>query len=544
MAELIINNKESWVSDSIDGTLYTNKRNNLVKLDFNNEIKIIARNDWHKDKVAIICGGGSGHEPAHAGFVGKGMLTAAVCGDLYAAPSVDAVLNAILHVTGDSGCLVVIKNYTGDRLNFGLACEKAKEMGYQVELVIVNDDISIPNNPKPRGIAGTLFVHKVAGYYAEQGATLAEVKQMAQQTIDGTASIGIALTSCSLPGDNSESRIAKGKAELGLGIHGEPGIETIDAGQCKQMVSLMADKLLSAHPSSNHAILINNLGGLSPIEMNVVAKEVAESSLAENAEFFIGPAPLMTAIDMKGFSLSLLQVDESNRAALLADTEVDAWPAAVTKRALPMLRCENRAAKIAYQASHDTASAVIVGTVCQAIIDIESELNRLDAIVGDGDTGSTFAAGARKVLAELTANNLPLAEPAVLLNVIAEKLTSVMGGSSGVLLSIFFTAAGRQLAAQGTLVDALQVGLERMMAYGGAKPGDRTMIDALHPAFEAWQSHGFSAAIVAAKAGADSTVTMGKAYAGRSSYLNSDSLQGTKDPGSFAVEHVFQSLQK
>ena len=104
MAELIINNKESWVSDSIDGTLYTNKQNNLVKLDFNNEIKIIARNDWHKDKVAIICGGGSGHEPAHAGFVGKGMLTAAVCGDLYAAPSVDAVLNAILHVTGDSGC--------------------------------------------------------------------------------------------------------------------------------------------------------------------------------------------------------------------------------------------------------------------------------------------------------------------------------------------------------------------------------------------------------------------------------------------------------
>jgi len=544
VAELIINNKESWVSDSIDGTLYTNKRNNLVKLDFNNDIKIIARNDWKKDKVAIICGGGSGHEPAHAGFVGKGMLTAAVCGDLYAAPSVDAVLNAIVHVTGDSGCLVVIKNYTGDRLNFGLACEKAKEMGYKVELVIVSDDISIPNNPKPRGIAGTLFVHKVAGYYAEQGATLAEVKLIAQQTIDGTASIGIALTTCTLPGDTSESRIAKGKAELGLGIHGEPGIETIDAGQCKQMVSLMADKLLTAHPSTCHAILINNLGGVSPIEMNVVAKEVAESSLAENAEFFIGPAPLMTAIDMKGFSLSLLQLNDTNRAALLADTEVEAWPAAVAKRACPVLVCENRAVKIVYKPSNDVATAAIVGTICQAIIDIESELNRLDAIVGDGDTGSTFAAGARKILAELTANNLPLAEPATLLNVIAEKLTSVMGGSSGVLLSIFFTAAGRQLAEQGSLVTALQAGLAQMMAYGGAKPGDRTMIDALHPAFEAWQTDGFSAAIAAAKIGADSTVTMGKANAGRSSYLNSNSLQGTKDPGSFAVEHVFQSLQK
>ncbi|MGL6350185.1 MAG: dihydroxyacetone kinase subunit DhaK, partial [Aeromonas sp.] len=310
MAELIINDKASWVSDSIAGTLYTQRLGNLVKLDFNNDIKVIARKDWTKDKVALICGGGAGHEPAHAGFVGQGMLTAAVCGDLCAAPSVDAVLNAIVHVTGSKGCLVIIKNYTGDRLNFGLACEKAKEMGYDVELVIVNDDISIPNNPKPRGIAGTLFVHKVAGYLAEQGASLALVKAAAQNAIDNTASIGIALTSCSLPGDTGESRIAQGKAELGLGIHGESGIETIDVAQCQQFVALMADKLLDARPSQQHAVLINNLGGLSPIEMNVVAKAVVESRLGDGAECFVGPAALMTAIDMKGFSLSLLRLDD------------------------------------------------------------------------------------------------------------------------------------------------------------------------------------------------------------------------------------------
>ncbi|ROV60603.1 DAK2 domain-containing protein [Vibrio ponticus] len=544
MAELIINKKESWVSDSIDGTLYTQRLGNLVKLDFNNDIKVITRKDWKKDKVAIICGGGSGHEPAHAGFVGKGMLTAAVCGDLFAAPSVDAVLNAIVHVTGEKGCLVIIKNYTGDRLNFGLACEKAKEMGYKVELVIVNDDISIPNNPKPRGIAGTLFVHKVAGYVAEQGASLEEVKAAAQNTIDNTASIGIALTSCSLPGATGEERIARGKAELGLGIHGEAGIETIDVAECREFVELMSSKLLEARPSEKHAVLINNLGGLSPIEMNVVAKAVVESKLGQGTECFVGPAALMTAIDMKGFSLSLLRLDDATRTALFAESATEAWPGAFEVSKEAVVACENRAAKIEYTPSQNDAVATAIRQVCGTLIDLEPELNRLDAIVGDGDTGSTFAAGARKVLVELDANNLPLNEPATLLNVVGEKLTTVMGGSSGVLLSIFFTAAGRHLSSSNDLVAALQDGLARMMQYGGAKPGDRTMIDALYPALDSWADHGLAQAAKAAQEGAEATATMLKANAGRSSYLNSDSLNGTKDPGAYAVERVFASLSQ
>ncbi|MPW28115.1 DAK2 domain-containing protein [Agarivorans sp. B2Z047] len=544
MADLVINDRESWVNDSIDGALYTQQHNNLSRLDFGNDIKVIARSDWRKDKVAIICGGGSGHEPAHAGFVGKGMLTAAVCGDLFAAPSVDAVLNAILHVTGDAGCLVIIKNYTGDRLNFGLACEKAKEMGRKVEMVIVSDDISIPDNPKPRGIAGTLFVHKVAGYVAEQGEDLAAVTKAAQDTIDATASIGIALQSCTLPSDNSEERIAKGKAELGLGIHGEAGIETIDLSQCKELVRIMSDKLLTACPSDSHAVLINNLGGLSPIEMNVVAKDVVESALGENAEYFIGPAPLMTAIDMKGFSISMLKLDELKRAALFADSQTSAWPGVSAKQPLAFTPCESLSSTIKFDASQNDEVASALRTVCNTIIDSESALNHLDAIVGDGDTGSTFASGARKVLAELDANQLPLNEPALLMTVIGQQLTTVMGGSSGVLLSIFFTAAGRELAGSDDLVAALQAGLARMMHYGGAAVGDRTMIDALFPAFEAWKKDGFAAGVLAAKAGAESTLTMTKANAGRSSYLNSDTLNGVKDPGAFAVEKVFESLSK
>ena len=542
MSHLILNSKESFVLDSIEGTLYTTQKENLTLLDFNNDIKVVARNDWNKDKVAIICGGGSGHEPAHAGFVGKGMLTAAVCGDLFAAPSVDAVLNAILHVTGDSGCLVIIKNYTGDRLNFGLAVEKAKEMGHKVDLIVVGDDISIPENPQPRGIAGTLFVQKVAGYVAESGGSLEEVKQAAVDASNKTASIGVALTSCSLPG-KANDRIIPGKAELGLGIHGEAGVETIDLPTAKDLVATMVAKLLEAKPTTESAILLNNLGGLSPIEMNIISKEVMESDLGRQAKLIIGGAPLMTAIDMKGFSISAIQLNDDITKALTASVEVEAWPGAIARREIPVTKAENHIVKAAYEPSYDEDTASVPTKVCNAVIDIESELNHLDAIVGDGDTGSTFAAGARKVLAKLEQKDLPLQDKAKLLTTVADCLTSVMGGSSGVLLSIMFTAAGRDYETSGSLAKALQAGLGQMMAYGGAKPGDRTMIDALHPALEAWVEQDFAAAVTAAKAGAESTAEMLNANAGRSSYLNSDSLSGTKDPGAFAVETVFSQLQ-
>lgn len=540
MSDLILNTKQSFVLDSISGSLYAAKNNNLTLLDFNNDIKVVARSDWQKDKVAIICGGGSGHEPAHAGFVGKGMLTAAVCGDLFAAPSVDAVLNAILHVTGDSGCLVIIKNYTGDRLNFGLAVEKAKEMGYKVDLIVVGDDISIPENPQPRGIAGTLFVQKVAGFVAESGGSLEQVKQAAIDAHENTASIGVALTSCSLPGE-SQDRIELGKAELGLGIHGESGIETIELPTANELVALMANKLNQAKPTTENALLLNNLGGLSPIEMNVVAKALMESEVGQKAKFIVSGA-LMTAVDMKGFSISTIQLSETIEPALIADVETESWPGMVAHRELPTLVCENRVTKKEYTASYDEETALVLRKVCHSIINIESQLNHLDSIVGDGDTGSTFSAGASKVLAKLEANELPLQDIAKLMTAIADCLTSVMGGSSGVLLSILFTSAGRDYDLNGSLPKALQAGLDQMMKYGGAKPGDRTMIDALYPALNQWVEQGFDAAIKAAKAGAEATANMTNANAGRSSYLNSDSLSGTKDPGAFAVETVFNQF--
>lgn len=175
-----MNEKESVVQEAIDGLLAANS-NFITRLDGYPSTKVIVRKDWDKSKVAIISGGGAGHEPAHAGFVGEGLLTAAVSGEVFASPSVDAVLSAILHVTGEKGCLLVVKNYTGDRLNFGLAAEKAKtEYGLNIKMVIVGDDVAFGAGSKQaRGLAGTLLVHKIAGAAAQADSTLEVVHKLA-----------------------------------------------------------------------------------------------------------------------------------------------------------------------------------------------------------------------------------------------------------------------------------------------------------------------------------------------------------------------------
>ena len=182
-----INEPENSVTEAIDG-LIAASGGRLVRLDGYPYVRVVIRSDWDKSQVALISGGGSGHEPAHAGFVGAGMLTAAVCGDVFASPSVDAVLAGILAVTGPAGCLLIVKNYTGDRLNFGLAAARARSLGHKVELVIVGDDIALPDLLQPRGVAGTLFVHKIAGAMAREGADLKTIAGAARRTAEGTKS--------------------------------------------------------------------------------------------------------------------------------------------------------------------------------------------------------------------------------------------------------------------------------------------------------------------------------------------------------------------
>lgn len=545
MSRFFFNDRKQLVNDAIEGLVISAPHGNLVRLESDPAIRIVARADWDKSRVAVISGGGSGHEPAHAGFVGKGMLTAAVCGDLFASPSVDAVLNAIVAVTGDRGCLLIVKNYTGDRLNFGLAAEKAKRYGLKVEMVIVADDIALPDNKQPRGIAGTALVHKIAGYAAEQGKSLSEVRDLAQQACDNVYSLGLAMESCNLPGsDSEEGRIQQGHVELGLGIHGEPGASTLETHNSKSLIDTLVEPLQSAVGNDRVAVLINNLGGVSALEMALLTKELAHSALKDQLAYLIGPAPLVSSLDMKGFSLSLLRLTDEFEQALCAEVQTVGWQKPVAFA--PMKTQPHKAVYtgLEIEPSDNPQVKALVGTAAQTLIDLENRLNALDAKVGDGDTGSTFAEGAREIKRLLEQNALPLNNTAQLLQLIGERLATVMGGSSGVLMSIFFTAAGQAVHNATPLPDALLLGLKQMKHYGGADLGDRTLIDALQPALEGLRDRGLAAAIDAAQKGAESTATMQKAGAGRSSYVNSENLEGVTDPGAVAIAEVFAAIGK
>ncbi|MCK7437269.1 glycerone kinase [Enterobacter cloacae] len=543
MSRFFFNNRKQLVNDAIEGILISAPHGNLVKLDVDPAIRIVARSDWDKSRVAVISGGGSGHEPAHAGFVGKGMLTAAVCGDLFASPSVDAVLNAIVAVTGDRGCLLIVKNYTGDRLNFGLAAEKAKRYGLKVEMVIVADDIALPDNKQPRGIAGTALVHKIAGYAAEHGKSLSEVRDIAQQACDNLWSLGVAMQTCNLPGsDEEEGRIKQGHVELGLGIHGEPGASVVDTQNSKAIIDTLVTPLKAQAGDGRFAVLINNLGGVSVLEMALLTKELAHSALKENIAYLIGPAPLVSALDMKGFSLTLLKLNDLFEKALHEEVETLGWQKPV---AFAPLRTQEHSAihdRVEFTPSANPQVGEYVSVVTNTLIRLENRLNALDAKVGDGDTGSTFAQGAREIAQRLEENNLPLNDVSTLLLLVGERLATVMGGSSGVLMSIFFTAAGQKLHDGQSLADALLSGLAQMKQYGGADLGDRTLIDALQPALEALQKGDLKAAAQAAQQGAEATARMGKAGAGRSSYVNKENLDGVMDPGAVAVAEVFKAM--
>lgn len=534
------NRRETIVTEALDGLLLTSGTGRLARLDTFPEIKVILRADWDKSKVAIISGGGAGHEPSHAGFVGKGMLTAAVSGEIFASPSVDAVLTAIRAVTGPRGALLIVKNYTGDRLNFGLAAEKARAEGFDVEMVIVADDIAIPGINQPRGVAGTLFVHKIAGYYAEVGADLETVATQAAAAAHDIVSLGMSLSTCSVPGQAHEDRLGADEGELGLGIHGEPGVERIALQPVADLVATMTNRLAAKiEEAEDYALLINNLGAVPLLEMGVIANAVLSSSLSGRVRLIIGPGPMMTALNMNGFSLSLIRLDAAREAALKAAVQPHAWPPAIERHEIVIAPAPLVSARYAVtSASDDSRNRRLLTALCEHLISLEGELNRLDSRVGDGDTGSTMATGARSILSRI--DTLPLKDPAATMASIGEILSTSMGGSSGVLLSIFFTAASKAMAEKADFVTALLAGLDRMTFYGGACVGDRTMVDALAPALSALTLGDVAAAARAAAEGAESTKAMRKAKAGRASYVGEKDLEGVPDPGAVAVANVFE----
>lgn len=530
-----VNAKDDLVKEAIDGLLACSG-GTLARLDGYPHIKVVFRADWDRSKVALVSGGGSGHEPAHAGFVGAGMLTAAVCGEVFASPSVEAVLAGILEVTGEAGCLLIVKNYTGDRLNFGLAAERARALGRRVEMVVVDDDIALPDLPQPRGVAGTLFVHKVAGALAEEGKSLEEVTKAARDVIATVASIGTSLDTCTVPGSPKEDRIPVGKAELGLGIHGEPGVEQVNFAGATAAMSTVLDKLRGHMGKGTQVALLNNLGSTTPLEMSVLAHELAKSGIAQHV---IGPAPMMTSLDMHGFSVSLLPVDDRQMAALMAPVALPGWPGVHAIGKARMTSLPDGLTPIEPIPSANAATRATIEHVADLLIAAEGALNELDAKSGDGDTGSTLATAAQSLKDNL--DQMPLADLTQLFPALGNMLSQTMGGSSGVILAIYFNAAGDACANGSTVEKALAAGLQRVSDVGGARVGDRTMIDALAPALDAL-GDGIDAAAAAARAGADATAGIHRAKAGRAAYVPSENLKGHNDPGAEAVAVLFEGL--
>jgi dihydroxyacetone kinase len=535
-----INGKNTLVTDAIDGLLATSG-GALCRLDGYPHIKVVCRADWNKSKVALISGGGSGHEPAHAGFVGQGMLTAAVCGEIFASPSVDAVLAGILAVTGKAGCLLIVKNYTGDRLNFGLAAERARAFGLNVSMVVVDDDIALPDLPQSRGVAGTLFVHKIAGALAESGADLGTVTKAAESVLKGVASIGMSLDTCTVPGSMKEDRIAKGMAELGLGIHGEAGVEQVAFESAATAMEMVLDKLTPHMSGKSYVALLNNLGSTTPLEMAVLSHVLVNSTKARNLKALIGPAPMMTSLDMHGFSVSVLPMDADVEKHLATAVPMKDWPGLSILQPVAVKPLPDGLSPIKPIPSTNDKTRRVIETCCDLLAEAEADLNRLDAKSGDGDTGSTLSTASKALKDSL--DRMPLADLTQLFRAVSNELSQTMGGSSGVILAIFFGATGDACANGHPTGASLLKGLERISEVGGARLGDRTMIDALQPALEALND-GMDAAARAARTGADGTAQIGRAKAGRASYVPEENLIGHNDPGAEAVARLFEGLAR
>lgn len=323
----IINNPANVVSEALMGmqAAYPDK------LVYTPKMEVISRKEKKTDKVAVISGGGAGHEPMHAGFVGKGMLDAAISGNIFSSPSPDRIGSAIEQVSCGKGVLMVIKNYSGDIMNFGLSADLAEMEDIEVAQVIVKDDVAVPDREEGtgrRGIAGTIFVHKIAGAKAEQGASLAEVKAAAEKAVRNIRTMGVAMTPCILPAVGKPGfQIADDEIEIGMGIHGEPGVETSKIKTAKEIAETLVERILADYDYSGSevAVLVNGLGGTPLMELyilNLEVQKILEEKGIKAYRTFVGN--YCTSIEMTGASVTLMKLDDELKELLDAPCDTPA----------------------------------------------------------------------------------------------------------------------------------------------------------------------------------------------------------------------------
>ena len=508
----IINQPENLVYEMCKGIEIAHP-----ELEFVEKYKIIKKRQINPDKVTLISGGGSGHEPAHAGFVGKGLLDAAVCGDVFASPSQIQVYQAIRETRSNEGTLLIIKNYSGDMMNFKNAAALASDDGLTVDYVKVDDDIAVQDSLYTvgrRGVAGTLFVHKIAGAFAEMGNTLSEVKRVAEKAAQNVKSIGFAFSSCTVPAKGSPTfEIAENEMEYGVGIHGEPGIQRETIISADALSKRMTEALLNELKLENEevAVMINGFGSTPLQELYLLNHAITKELVAAGVKIhriFVGN--FMTSIDMLGASVSIMKLDSElklllNQPAQSAGLNVYGPIDPVNYSPLSYEQAEKVKAAFTYELETNPKHAVIIDerltlqnlqfmidAMSDVIIKNEVPFCELDAHAGDGDFGMSVAKGFRKLKEEWRNLIQDTTTISAFLDHCALIIMEHCGGASGPIWGSAFKGASRsseglEHLTLNAFAEMIQAAVKSVQVTGersfgrGAVVGDKTLIDALVP---------------------------------------------------------------
>ena len=547
------------------------------ELAFNESHKIISRKEKHNN-VALISGGGSGHEPAHAGFVGTGMLDAAVCGDVFASPSQIQVYKALQQVATDKGVLMIIKNYSGDMMNFQNGAALATEDGIKVDYVKVADDIAVKDSLYTvgrRGVAGTVFVHKIAGAAASKGLKLADVKAIAQKAADNVISLGFAYSSCTVPAKGTPTfTLTDDEMEYGVGIHGEPGIRREKILPSKKMAQRIVDDLFLDRPDMKEvAVLVNGFGSTPLQELYVFNHDVCEHLARKGIKIyrtFVGN--YMTSIDMNGASVSLLAVDDELKTYLDAAANTPAFKMdGSAAQPLTFVSKDSSAeavvnTQVETQPEHAVISneqftienmRYVVDVMSACIIRNEVPFCELDAHAGDGDFGMSVAKGFKQLKREWQSLIQAQQMDEFMLNC-SMIIMEHCGGASGPIWGSAFRAAAKSIQGKSVLTVAdfaemLQAAVKGIQTTGersfgrGAVVGDKTLIDALVPCADSWSAHtdktfkeNFVLGAKAAVQGAENTKEI-VARMGRAGTVGDRSL-GYPDAGAHGLGVIFTDI--
>ena len=533
---------------------------------------VVRATETPKGQPALVIGGGSGHYPAFAGWVGPGMGHGAPCGNVFASPSTSQVYSVARNAENGGGVILGFGNYAGDVLHFGGAAEKLRAEGIDVRIIKVSDDI-VSNTPENhadrRGIAGDLPVFKIAGAAIEAGADLDEAERIALKANDATRSFGVAFDGPTLPGaQDALFHVPEKQMGVGLGIHGEPGVRDEPIGTAAEIAELLVKGILEEEPARREggyngraAVLVNGLGTVKYEELFVVYKRVAE--LLENAGITpVRPevGELVTSLDMAGLSLTLVFLDEELEQHWLAPVDTPAFH----RGAMPQVERPRRTEFWQAGADETPAASEESRQTAQKIAGVldlfeavaareEAELGRIDAIAGDGDHGQGMAYGTKGAAAAAKVALEAGAGARTLLVRAGDAWSESAGGTSGALWGAALIAAGGVFDDQAgseprTIIDALDAGISAIQRLGGAKVGDKTMVDAAAPfrtaLTEAFTGENAAEAILiaagTAREAADATADITAAL-GRSRVLGEKSL-GTPDPGAISFSILMKEL--